>query len=99
MLAALTSIALLPGILTPTVAQVKPHTSIPILLSSKFPTDAKKLYASGSGKPNSHEFAGAYTKDCGGSNVCFGAEFTGTKGGPTYARGKATLAKGITGRY
>jgi hypothetical protein len=97
--AALTSIALLPGILTPTVAQVKTQTPLPILLPDKFPTDAKKLYPSGSGDKKSYEFSVAYTKDCGGANACFGAEFTGMKGGKPFGSHKATLAHGISGRY
>ena len=47
--AALSTIALLPGLLTPTVADVKQQTPLPILLPSNFYSDFDPLYPYGGG--------------------------------------------------
>ena len=46
---ALTTVALLPGLLTPTVAEVSQQTPLPILAPSTFVTDQTPLYGSGYG--------------------------------------------------
>jgi hypothetical protein len=96
---ALAAFALLPGVLTPTVAEVKPKTPLPILLPDSMPTDARQLYPSGVGGKRSYSIGLAYAADCGGANACFAADFSAEKGGTPFGRGKVTLARGRHGRY
>jgi hypothetical protein len=96
---ALAAFALLPGVLTPTVAEVKPKTPLPILLPDSMPTDARQLYPSGVGGKTSYSIGLAYAADCGGANACFAADFSAAKGGTPFGRGKVTLARGRHGRY
>ncbi len=96
---AATSIALLPGLFTPTLADVKPATPLPILLPDSMPTDATQLFASGVGAKKSYSFGLAYSEKCGGANACFAADFSALKGGRPYGRGRVTLARGRHGRF
>src|SRR3954447_9577929 len=97
--AALTAVALLPGLLTSTVDTVKPQTPLPILLPDNFYSDFDALYPSGTGARRSYSIGLAAAPDCGGANACFAADFSARKGGNPFGRGKATLAKGRRGRY
>jgi hypothetical protein len=97
--AALTSIALLPGLLTGTVDQVNPKTPLPILLPDNFYSDFDPLYPSGTGGKKSYSIGLAAAEDCNGANACFAADFSGRKGGAPFGKGKATLAKGRKGRF
>ncbi len=97
---ALASVALLPGLLTPTVADVKQDTTLPILL----PVDAarrsetKQLYGAGEGEARNYQFVVSTEKDC-GANACSLALFSGFKGDAVYGDRKVTLANGRKGRY
>ena len=95
---ALTSIALLPGLLTPTVEEVKRQTPLPILAPSTFATDHRPLYAGGSGDRRGYRIALSTIEDCGAS-ACSVAFFSATKGGKPYGPRRATLAEGRKGRY
>ena len=96
---ALASVALLPGLLTPTVADVKQDTTIPILLPSSLATEqTKKLYGGGEGEASSYTFAVSTVKDC-SANACAVASFSAMKGIAVYGDRKVTLAKGRKGRY
>src|SRR3954452_6960148 len=96
--AAFATVALLPGLLTPTVADVKQHTPLPVLLPNTMQMDVHPLYASGVGSKREYSIGISSAKDC-GANACFIADFEGHKGGKPWGRHKATLARGIHGRY
>jgi len=67
---ALASVALLPGLLTPTVADVKQDTKVPILLPSSLTTqETKQLYGGGEGEARSYTFAVSTVKNC-SANAC-----------------------------
>ena len=95
---ALTSVALLPGLLTPTVDAVSQQTPLPILAPSTMHADQSPLYGSGSGDRRGYRIVVSTIEDC-GANACSLAYFSGTKGGRPYGPRKATLARGIHGRY
>jgi hypothetical protein len=97
--AAFTAIALLPGVLTDTVAEVKQQTPLPILAPSNFYSDFDELHPYGSGDKKSYDIGVAAAPYCGGANACFAASFSAIKGGTPYGRGKVTLTKGRHGRY
>ncbi|RKQ91419.1 hypothetical protein C8N24_1241 [Solirubrobacter pauli] len=95
--ATLASVALLPGLLTPTVAEVKQKTTIPVLLPSTFQHKGR-LFANGIGDPSMYRIQLTSTKDC-QANYCSVAWFT-AEAGIQLRGGKAiTLAKGRKGRY
>src|SRR3954454_174036 len=96
---ALAAIALVPGLFTPGVEEVRPHTTVPILLPDSMPTDATELFASGEGTGAGYTIGLAYAADCGGANACFAADFSASKRGRPFGRGKVTLARGRHGRY
>src|SRR4051794_3761432 len=93
------SIALLPGLLTGTVTDVKQQTPLPVLLPNTFYSDFHELYPYGGGDKASYAIGVAAAPDCGGANACFAASFSAEKGGSPYGKAKATLAKGRHGRY
>jgi hypothetical protein len=97
--AAFAAIALLPGLLTDTVTEVKPQTPLPILLPDNFYSDFDPLYPSGIGGKRSYSIGLAAAPDCGGATACFAADFSAQKGGTPFGRGKVTLARGRHGRY
>jgi hypothetical protein len=97
--AALASIALLPGVLTPTVAEINPQTPVPILLPDTFYSDFDPVFASGSGDRKGYSIELAAAPDCGGATACFAADFRAEKGGKPFGRGKVTLTKGRHGRF
>jgi hypothetical protein len=94
-----TTIALLPGVLTDTVTEVKPQTPLPILLPSDFYSDFDELHPYGSGDKKTYDIGVAGAPDCGGATACFAASFRAEKGGKPFGRGKVTLTKGRHGRY
>ena len=97
--AALASVALLPGLFTPTVAEVKQDTKLPVLLPSSLTTnETQELFASGEGESRRYQLILSTVKDC-GANACSTAWFSGSKGGSVYGDRKATLANGRKGRY
>jgi hypothetical protein len=96
--AAFATVALLPGLLTPTVAAVKQQTPLPILLPNTMQMDVHPLYANGGGSAKEYSIGISSAKDC-GANACFLAEFEAHKGGNPWGTRKATLARGIKGRY
>jgi hypothetical protein len=93
------SIALLPGVLTGTVSEVKQQTPLPILVPSNFYSDFDDLHPYGGGDKKSYDLGVAAAPDCGGATACFAASFSAEKGGTPFGRGKVTLAKGRHGRY
>jgi hypothetical protein len=93
------SIALLPGLLTPTVAEVKEQTPLPILAPDNFYSDFDELYPYGGGSEKEYSMGVAAAPDCGGANACFAADFRAEKGGKPFGRGKVTLTKGRHGRF
>ena len=93
------SIALLPGVLTGTVSEVKQQTPLPILVPSNFYSDFDHLHPYGGGDKKSYDLGVAAAPDCGGATACFAASFRAEKGGTPFGRGKVTLAKGRHGRY
>jgi hypothetical protein len=93
------SIALLPGVLTGTVSEVKQQTPLPILGPSNFYSDFDDLHPYGGGDKKSYDLGVAAAPDCGGATACFAASFSAEKGGTPFGRGKVTLAKGRHGRY
>jgi hypothetical protein len=97
--AAFATIALLPGVLTPTVADVKPQTPVPILLPDNFYSDFDPVYASGTGSRKGYSIGLAAAPDCGGATACFAADFSAQKGSKPFGRGKVTLTKGRHGRF
>ena len=97
--AALSAIALLPGVLTNTVAEVKQQTPLPILMPNNFYSDFDPVYPSGAGSEKEYSIGLAAAPDCGGANACFAADFSATKGGTPFGRGKVTLTRGRHGRY
>jgi hypothetical protein len=97
--AALSTIALLPGLLTGTVDTVKQQTPLPVLLPSNFYSDFDPLYPYGGGSKKAYDIGVAAAPDCNGANACFAASFTAEKGGHPFGRGKVTLADGRKGRY
>ena len=97
--AAFASIALLPGLLTPTVAEVKEQTPLPILAPDNFYSDFDELYPYGGGSEKEYALGVAAAPDCGGANACFAADFRAEKGGKPFGRGKVTLAKDRHGRF
>ena len=96
---ALTTIVLLPGVLTGTVNEVKEQTPLPILISDNFYSDFDELFPFGAGDRRSYTIRADAGPDCNGANVCFAAEFRAEKGGTPFGRGKVTLTKGRKGRY
>jgi hypothetical protein len=95
---AFATVALLPGLLTPTVAEVKPQTPLPVLLPNTMRMDVHPLYASGGGSEKEYSIGISSVRDC-GANACFVADFEGHKGGRPWGRHKVTLAHGVNGRY
>ena len=96
---ALASVALLPGLLTPTVADVKQDTQVPILLPSSLTTqETKKLYGGGEGEARRYSIAVCTVKEC-SANAFAVASFSAMKGIAVYGDRKVTLAKGRKGRY
>jgi hypothetical protein len=96
--AALSTVALLPGLLTPTVADVKDQTPLRILLPSTMKSDTSTLYASGGGSRKDYQISVSTKEDC-GANACSLAFFSAYKGMRLYGTRKATLANGRKGRY
>jgi hypothetical protein len=96
---ALTTIALLPGLLTDTVEDVSRQTPLPILVSDNFYSDFAELYPSGSGNRRGYSIGVDAAPDCNGANACFAADFRAEKGGKPFGRGKVTLTKGRKGRF
>lgn len=98
--ATLASIALLPGLLTPTVADVKSSSDLPILAPSTLLIKEKqvKLYAHGTSDPSQYTFFLSTQKDC-TANVCSVAYISGRKGMQLYGAKRVALAKGRKGRY
>ena len=96
---ALTTIALLPGLLTDTVEDVSQQTPLPILISDNFYSDFDPLYPSGSGDRRSYSIRADAGPECNGANACFAADFRAEKGGKPFGRGKVTLTKGRKGRF
>jgi hypothetical protein len=82
-----------------TLPDVKAHTTIPILLPDKMPSDFDALYPSGMGSKREYTIGLAAAPDCGGANACFVADFSARKGGRPFGRGKATLTGGRHGRF
>jgi hypothetical protein len=97
--AAFATIALLPGLLTSTVADVKQQTPLPILAPDNFYSDFDELYPYGGGSEKEYSLGVSAAPDCGGANACFAADFRAEKGGKPFGRGKVTLTKGRHGRY
>src|ERR1700709_2320535 len=96
--AAFATVALLPGLLTSTVADVKDQTPLPVLLPSTMQMDVKPLYANGAGSEKEYSITIAGSKDCGGANACTLGYFNATQGGKLSGGRKATLARGHVGR-
>lgn len=97
---ALASVALLPGLFTTPLADVKQDTKLPVLLPSTLTTkESKKLYGSGEGSARNYSFAVSTVKDCGGANACSHAWFSGAKGGTPYGERSVKLANGRKGKY
>jgi hypothetical protein len=96
--AALSTVALLPGLLTGTVAEVKDQTPLPILVPSSLKTDQAPLYAAGEGHRRDYQIAVSTVEDC-GANACSLAFFSAYRGQKPYGTRKVTLAKGRKGRY
>lgn len=97
--ATLASVALLPGLLTPTVAEVKRDTKLPILLPSTLSTqETKTLYGSGEGEARTYQIVVSTEADC-GANACSLAWFSGSKGGSPYGDRSVKLANGRKGKY
>ena len=95
----LASIALLPGLLTPTLPDVKASRELPVLLPSTFITkDKPKLYAKGVGDPSQYVVTLTNRKDC-TANYCTVAYFSGYKGLKLTGGRTVALAKGVKGRY
>jgi hypothetical protein len=97
--AAFATIALLPGLLTTTVADVKQQTPLPILAPDNFYSDFDELYPYGGGSEKEYSLGVSAAPDCGGANACFAADFRAEKGGKPFGRGKVTLTKGRHGRF
>jgi hypothetical protein len=96
---ALASVALLPGLLTTPVADVKQDSKLPILLPSTLTIkESKKLYGAGEGSARNYTFAVSTVKNC-SANACAVASFSASKGGSIYGDRKVTLTKGRQGRY
>ncbi len=93
------TVALLPGLLTPIVADVKTQTPLPILLPDKYPGGGQELFPSGGGSEKEYSMQLALAPDCGGATACFEADFRARQGGRPFGRGKATLARGRHGRF
>jgi hypothetical protein len=96
--AAFATVALLPGLLTGTVADVNDQTPLPILVPSTLKTDIDPLYASGEGDKKTYQISVSSERDC-GANACSLAFFSAYKGMKLYGTRKVTLAKGRKGRY
>ena len=96
---ALTTVALLPGLLTPTVAEVNQQTPLPILRAEHDDQPIRpRSTASGDGDRRGYQIVVSTIEDC-GANACSLAYFSATKGGTPYGPRKATLANGRKGRY
>ena len=82
--AALASVALLPGLLTPTVTEVKQDTKLAILIPSALPASTKKpLRGSGEGGARLYQLRVSTEKDCTGA-ACALATFSGSRDGKVY---------------
>jgi hypothetical protein len=97
--AAFATVALLPGLLTPTVDQVKTETPLPLRVPSSVPSDYEALYPYGGGREREYALGLSAAPDCGGAGACFVAAFSAHRGGKPHGPRKATLARGIRGRY
>jgi hypothetical protein len=93
------TVALLPGLLTPTVAEVKTQTPVPILLPDSIPSDIEPLFPSGGGSEKEYSIGLAAVEDCGGATACFVADFSAQRGGRPFGPRTATLANGRKGRF
>ena len=95
--AALTTIALLPGLLTGTVDEVKEQTPLPILVSDNFYSDFDPLYPFGAGDRRSYTIRADAGPDCDGANVCFAADFRAEKGGKPFGARQGHAGQGPQG--
>src|SRR4051812_4589251 len=95
---AFATVALLPGLLTPTVAQVGPQTPLPILLPNTMQMDVSPLYAQGGGSEKEYSIEISSVRDC-GANACFLAEFEARRGSKPWGTRPATLTGGVQARY
>jgi hypothetical protein len=95
---ALASVALLPGLLTGPVADVKQDTKLPILLPSTFDNRGETLYGSGQGSARRYEFFLSTERDC-QANFCSAAWFWASKGGKPYGARSVSLARGRKGKF
>lgn len=93
------TVALLPGLLSAPVADLKTQTSLPILLPDAIVTEIDPLYPSAAGSAREYSIGLGAVEDCGGATACFVADFSARKGGKARGPRKATLAKGRKGRF
>jgi hypothetical protein len=95
----LASVALLPGLLTPTLPDVKASRELPVLLPSTLITKEKtRLYARGVGDPSEYLVTITNRKDC-SANYCTVAYLSGRKGLKASGGSSVKLANGRKGRY
>jgi hypothetical protein len=89
----------LPKTFARTLPQVKAHTSVPVLLPQRLPTDFRRVFPSGAGHRRSWSLALGAIRHCGGADACFVADFEGRRGGRPFGRIKVKLARGRTGWF
>jgi hypothetical protein len=90
----------LPKTFASTLPRVKAHTSVPVLLPQRFPSEFRRVFPSGVGHRRSWSLGLGAIRHCGGADACFVASFGGHRGGPRpFGRRTVRLAGGITGRF
>lgn len=92
----------LPAKAAPTIAKIKRHSSVPVLLPSRLHLDYDRsaLFVTGGGSTRGWDLELAATSRCGGANACFLASLIAERGVALGTDGTAvTIAPGVSGRY
>jgi hypothetical protein len=86
----------LPKVFSRTLPSVKAHTSVPVLLPQRFPSDFRHVFPSGVGHRRSWSLSLGAIRHCGGADACFVADVEGRRGGRPFGRIKVKLARNRT---
>jgi hypothetical protein len=89
----------LPKVFARTLPRVRAHTSVPILLPQRFPSQFAQLFPSGAGHRRSWSLSLGAVRNCGGATACFVADFEGRRGGRPFGQIRVRLARGRVGRF
>jgi hypothetical protein len=88
-----------PATAAKTIASVKRHTTVPVLLPDSLVTDVDKLYASGGATRRGWDISLAAAPRCGGATACFIAGFSARRATTLPGGTRVRLRGGVPGVY